>query len=287
MLKEFFLSPFHYEFMRNALLSCFCLSLGCGPVGVFLILRRMSLMGDALSHAILPGAAIGYMIAGLSLPALSLGGFIAGLLVALLAGLVSRTTLLKEDASFAGFFLIALALGVFIISMGKSSIDLMNILFGSALAVNHQTLLLMGTITTFTLSTLAIIYRALVAECFDPQFFGRVHGHGTFYHILFLMLVVLNLVSGFQSMGTLLSLGMMMLPATAAQFWTRKIWPMGAIAVLIGLVSGYSGLLVSYHMNYPTGPSIVLIAGLIYIFSLLFGAKGSIRHYITNRVKQS
>jgi zinc/manganese transport system permease protein len=284
MLNEFFLSPFHYEFMQNALISCFCLSLGCGPVGVFLVLRRMSLMGDALSHAVLPGAAIGYMIAGLSLPALSLGGFMAGLLVALLAGIVSRTTLLKEDASFAGFFLIALALGVFIISMRKSSIDLMNILFGSALAVNHQTLMLMGTITTITLSTLALIYRALVVECFDPHFFGRMQGHGTFYHILFLMLVVLNLVSGFQSMGTLLSLGMMMLPATAAQFWSQRIWSMGGISILIGLISGYVGLLISYHMNYPTGPSIVLVAGGIYIVSLLFGKEGSVRQHLISRV---
>jgi len=284
MLEAFFLDPFQYEFMRNALLSCFCLSLGCGPVGVFLVLRRMSLMGDALSHAVLPGAAIGYIIAGLSLPALSIGGFFAGFLVALLAGLVSRTTLLKEDASFAGFFLIALALGVFIISMRKSSIDLMNILFGSALAVNHQALLLMASITTVTLSVLSIIYRSLVVECFDPQFFQRVHGNGTIYHMLFLMLVVLNLVAGFQSMGTLLSLGIMMLPATAAQFWSRQIWSMGVLAVLFALVSGYLGLLLSYHLNFPTGPSIVLMAGLLYIVSLLIGRFGSVWHHMKNRV---
>ena len=89
-MMNFLFEPFSYEFMRNALLSCFCLSLGCGPVGVFLVLRRMSLMGDALSHAVLPGAAIGYIIAGLSLPALSIGGFFAGFLVALLAGIVSH-----------------------------------------------------------------------------------------------------------------------------------------------------------------------------------------------------
>jgi zinc/manganese transport system permease protein len=284
MLEEFFLNPFDYEFMRNALLSCFCLSLGCGPVGVFLVLRRMSLMGDALSHAVLPGAAIGYMIAGLSLPALSLGGFLAGFLVALLAGLVSRTTLLKEDASFAGFFLIALALGVFIISMRKSSIDLMNILFGSALAVTHQALLLMASITTLTLSVLAFIYRSLVVECFDPQFFQRVHGKGTLYHMLFLMLVVLNLVSGFQSMGTLLSLGIMMLPATAAQFWSRQIWSMGVLSVVFAMIAGYLGLLLSYHLNFPTGPSIVLMAGLFYIISLLVGRFGSVLQHMKNRV---
>ena len=270
--------------MRNALVSCLCLGLGCGPVGVFLVLRRMSLMGDALSHAVLPGAAIGYLVAGLSLPALSLGGFIAGFLVALLAGLVSRTTLLKEDASFAGFFLIALALVVFIISMGKSSVDLTHILFGSALAVDQNSLLLMAGITTITLGALALIYRSLVLECFDPSFFHRMHGKGSFYHILFLMLVVLNLVSGFQSMGTLLSVGIMMLPATAVQFWSRQIWSMCTMACVFAVVSGYLGLLISYHMNYPTGPSIVLIAGSIYIVSLLVGRFGSLRQYLINKV---
>ena len=285
MFESLFIDPFKYEFMRNALLSCFCLGLGGGPVGVFLVLRRMSLMGDALSHAVLPGAAIGYMVAGLSLPALSMGGFCAGFIVALLAGLVSRTTLLKEDASFAGFFLISLALGVFIISMGRSSIDLMNILFGAALAVDQGTLFLMGGITSVTLLTLAFIYRSLVVECFDPDFFQRMQGKGSFYHVLFLMLVVLNLVSGFQSMGTLLSVGIMMLPATAAQFWTRHIGPLCGIAISIALGSGYVGLLISYHKNFPTGPSIVLVAGIIYILSLVFGRFGSVRHFIAAKVK--
>ena len=168
--------------------------------------------------------------------------------------------------------------------MRKSSIDLMNILFGSALAVNHAALILMATITTITLSVLALIYRSLVLECFDPQFFQRMHGGGTFYHLIFLMLVVLNLVSGFQSMGTLLSLGIMMLPATAAQFWSRQIWSMCTLAILFAIVSGYIGLLLSYHMNYPTGPSIVLMTGVFYIVSLLVGRFGSVRQHFMSRV---
>jgi zinc/manganese transport system permease protein len=112
-----FLAPFSYDFMGNALLSCVCLSLSACPMGVLLVLRRMSLMGDALSHAILPGVAIGYILMGLSLPAMSIGGLVVGLLVALAAGLTSRATILREDASFAGFFLISLALGVLIISL--------------------------------------------------------------------------------------------------------------------------------------------------------------------------
>ena len=279
MIWDWLISPFEYQFMRNALLSCVSLGLGAGPVGVLLVLRRMSLMGDALSHAVLPGAAFGYIIAGLSLPALSFGGFVAGLIVALLAGMVSRLTHLKEDASFAGFFLISLALGVLIISLRNSSIDLMNILFGSALAVDYPSLVLIAGITTFTLIALSIIYRPLIVECFDPNFFRLIHGHGSFYHIVFLVLVVMNLVAGFQSMGTLLSLGIMMLPATSARFWSAQIWPMFVISVFIAVISGYFGLLISYHLNFPSGPCIVLTAGFIYIVSFLFGSNGS---FLTN-----
>ena len=127
---DFLTEPLQYSFLKRALVSCICLALGSAPVGVLLVLRRMSLMGDALSHAVLPGAAVGYIIAGLSLPILGIGGFIAGLIVALLAGLVSRYTDLKEDASFAGFFLISLALGVLLISLRHNSVDLIHILLG-------------------------------------------------------------------------------------------------------------------------------------------------------------
>ena len=114
--------PFiEFSFMRRALVGCLALSLGAPPIGVFLMLRRMSLMGDAMSHAILPGAAIGFLVAGLSLPAMSLGGFVAGFAVALAAGLIARTTILREDASLAAFYLVSLALGVLIVSVSPRS----------------------------------------------------------------------------------------------------------------------------------------------------------------------
>src|SRR5262245_53163955 len=125
-------APFvDFEFMRRALVACLALALGAGPLGVFLVLRRMSLMGDAIGHAVLPGVAVGYMLSGLSLTAMSLGGVAAGLVVALLAGATARATGLKEDASLAGFYLASLALGVLLISLRGSAVDLLHILFGS------------------------------------------------------------------------------------------------------------------------------------------------------------
>ena len=183
-IYDIFLAPFaDYGFMRRALIACLCLGLGSGPIGVFLMLRRMSLMGDAMSHAVLPGAAIGYLIAGsLSLTAMGLGGLVAGLSVALLSGLVSRMTVLQEDASFASFYLTSLALGVLIVSLRGSNIDLLHVLFGTILAIDAPALYQIGAITTVTLLALAIIYRPLVMECFDPGFLRAVGGRGPIYH---------------------------------------------------------------------------------------------------------
>lgn len=274
---DIFIDPFHYIFMKRALMGCLALALGCGPMGVFLVLRRMSLMGDALSHSILPGAAVGYIVAGFSLPAMCLGGMVAGLIVALLAGLVSRHTVLKEDASFAGFFLIAFALGIFIISVRQNNVDLIHILFGSVLAIDGASLILLAATATATLLILAIIYRPLVLECFDSAFFASLGGHGSLYHLTFVMLVVLNLVAGFQALGSLMALGIMMLPAIAARFWTQNLSVLCLLATAIAIVCCYFGTLFSYHYGaIPSGPAIILFAGFFYVVSLLFGRHGSV-----------
>jgi zinc/manganese transport system permease protein len=274
MIYDLLLAPFEFEFMRRALVGAIAIALGGAPVGVFLMLRRMSLTGDAMAHAILPGAALGYLVAGLSLPAMTLGGILAGIVVAMLAGLVARFTPLKEDASLAAFYLISLALGVLIVSLRGSNVDLMHVLFGTVLALNNDALSLIGTITVVTLVAFAIFSRALVAECLDPLFLRSVSRFGPPVHFIFLGLVVLNLVGGFQALGTLLSVGLMMLPAAAARFWTSRVEPMCLLAVLIGSASCISGLLLSYHASLPTGPAIILSAGVVYIFSIAAGTRG-------------
>jgi zinc/manganese transport system permease protein len=271
-------APFaDYGFMRRALVACLALALGSGPIGTFLVLRRMSLMGDAMSHAILPGAAIGFLLAGLSLWAMSVGGLVVGLAVALLAGLISRATALREDASLAGFYLISLAAGVLIVSTRGSNVDLLHVLFGSILSVDDEALLLVAGIATLTLVTLALIYRPLVAECFDPGFLRAVAGRGSLYHVVFLVLVVVNLVAGFQALGTLMAVGLMMLPAAAARFWAVEVWSLAAVSIVIAFISGWAGLLISYDFDLPSGPAIILTAGAFYTVSILLGRYGSLR----------
>jgi zinc/manganese transport system permease protein len=283
-MYDYLIAPFtEFEFMRRALVGALALAIGAGPLGVFLMLRRMSLMGDAMAHAILPGAAIGFLVSGLSLYAMTAGGLIAGFVVALLAGIVARTTELKEDASLAAFFLVSLALGVTIVSMRGTSIDLLHILFGNVLALDDQTLVLIASITTLTLAALALIYRPLVIECVDPGFLRSVSRAGAPVHIAFLALVVMNLVGGFHALGTLLAVGIMMVPAAVARFWARDITAMILIAVGCGVFSGYVGLLVSFHAAAPAGPAIILVAGVIYAASVLLGTVGGLARRLLPR----
>lgn len=278
MIYDALIAPFvEYGFMRRSLVACLALAIGGGPIGTFLVLRRMSLMGDAMSHALLPGAAIGFLIAGLSLWTMSIGGLVAGLAVAFLAGLVSRVTALREDASLAGFYLISLALGVLIVSTQGSNVDLLHVLFGTILSVTDEALILVASIATLTVIVLALIYRPLVIECFDPAFLRATTGGGTIWHFLFLVLVVVNLVAGFQALGTLMALGLMMLPAAAARFWAGAVWSLAALSTALAFLSGLAGLLLSYNFNLPSGPAIILTAGMLYLGSILLGTRDSLR----------
>ena len=283
MLYDLLLAPFlDYQFMRRALVGALAIALSGAPLGVFLVLRRMSLAGDALSHAILPGAAIGYLVAGLSLPAMTLGGLAAGLIVALASGAAARFSALREDAALAAFYLVSLALGVTLVSLKGSNVDLLHVLFGSALALDDATLLLLAGVASLTLVALAVFYRALAADALDPIFLRRPSALGEFVPYLFLALVVLNLVAAFHALGTLMAVGLIMLPAAAARLWTRDLSAMLMLAGLFAALSALAGLVFSFHVGAPAGPAIVLAAGVSYFASLGLGrAGGLIRHFLT------
>ena len=264
--------PFDFAFMRSALAACVALSLGAAPIGVFMLLRRMSLMGGAISHAILPGAALGYLAAGMSLGAMTLGGVAAGVLVALGAGLVARRSALREDASLAAFYLISLAIGVLLVSLKSRNIDLLHVLFGSVLSLDRDALLLIAGIATASLFGLAALYRPLVIECADPDYLRQAGGPGALVHLGFLLLAVLNLVAGFHALGTLMAVGIMVLPAASARLLCERLDSMLALAVGNALAGSIGGLLLSYHLDVPAGPAVVLSLGLIYVVVLAFTA---------------
>ena len=269
------ISPFaEFAFMRRALVATLALSLSAAPLGVFLTLRRMSLLGDALSHAVLPGVAIGFMLSGLSLTAMAMGGVAAGMAVAALAGLVTRFTVLKEDASLAAIYLVALALGVTLISGHGTQLDLLHILFGSALGVNREGLLMVAGVSSVSVLLLAAMYRGLVLESFDPVFLASAGRRGWLWQQGFLMLVVINLVAGFQTLGTLMAVGLMMLPAVSSRLWHDTLPAQLLNASAQAMLASAAGLLLSYHLDTPSGPTIIGCAGALYLASLLVAPGG-------------
>lgn len=268
-MRAWLLEPFWtYGFMRTALVACVALALANAPVGVLLLQRRMSLTADVLSHAVMPGAALGFLIAGYSVFALGLGGIAAGALVALLATAIGRFEPGRGDASLAVLYLLSLAGGVLLISFHGSNIDLMHILFGTVLAVDTRSLAFIATVATVTMLAIAAIWRPLAVESFDPLFLRTVGGGGPVFGSVFLILVVLCLVAGFQAFGTLLAVGPLLLPAIAARCWTRELRLQIVLAALFGAAASVAGLLVSFHRNVPSGPAIVLAGGAIYGVSL-------------------
>lgn len=274
---ELLYMPFaEFGFMRRALAGSVALALAAGPLGVFLILRRMSLMGDAMAHAILPGVAVGFLTAGLSLTAMTIGGMLTGLLVAMLAAGVARLTPQREDASFAAFYLVSLGVGVLLISLRGSNMDLIHVLFGSVLGLDDGALILVSVTASVSLLVLAVIFRPLVMECLDPLFLRSESRMGPVVHVLFLLLLVMTLVAGFQVLGTLMVVGIMMLPAAAARFWVVSVAGQMALAAWLGAIASYAGLLFSYYANVPASPAIILCAGIVYFVSVTTGPQGGL-----------
>lgn len=271
------IEPFlEFSFLRRALAGGVALALSAPPLGVFLVQRRLSLIGDALGHAILPGVALGAALFGLSLVAMSAGGLIAGLAVMLAAGLAARGGAMREDASLAGFYLVSLALGVAIVSWGPAQLDLLELLFGSVLAVDDAALLLMASTATVTLVSLAVIWRPLVIETFDAGFLRAQGGRGALWHLWFLALVVLNLVAAFQALGTLMAVGLMMLPAIAARFVSPTLAGQILASVAVAVLAVVGGLILSVQADMPAGPAIVLCAGTLWLALLLAGPEASV-----------
>jgi zinc/manganese transport system permease protein len=282
MIEDFLFAPFALGFMRRALAGCLALSVAGPPLGVFLVLRRMSLMSDVLQHAILPGIAIGAAIAGFSVVAMGAGGIAAGLVVALLAGWLSRATGGREDSQLAAIYLLALAIGVVIVS-AQRGVDLTHLLFGNVLAVDDAALFAMAGVATITLPTLALIWRPLIMESIDPTFLAALGGRGALWHLAFMALVVLCVVAGFVALGTLMSVGLMMLPAVAARHLSENLGGQVRAAVGLAILASISGLLLSYHADLPTGPAIILAAGALWALLILAGPRESLLRRVLRR----
>ncbi|MEM7258672.1 MAG: metal ABC transporter permease [Pseudomonadota bacterium] len=265
----------NYTFMRRAFVVTAVLSVTVTPVGAFLVLRRLSLAGEAVAHAITPGVVIGFVIGGLSVMSLLIGGLLAGVGVAVLTALIARKTILRSDASLASLYLIALAAGIFILSAAGSAVPLQSFLFGSILGINDASMMLVAGIATFTLMSFALLLRPLIVSTCDPVYFESQQRHPWLIEQAFMLLLVLNLLAAFKTLGTLMAVGLMILPATAARYWVSTITGQLFLGFIISLASCWTGLLLSYVFpETPSGPAIVLVAGTIFLLSVVCAPLG-------------
>ena len=272
-----------YAFMTRAFIATAVLSVSVAPIGAFLVLRRLSLAGEAMAHAIVPGIVIAFVIAGLSVGSMIIGGLTAGITVAALTSALARFTIIREDASLASLYLIALALGIFILSAAGSAVPLKSFLFGSILGIDDQSLILLGATATITLVSFAVILRPLIVDSIDPVFHESQSKRPGLVAHWFMFLVVLNLLGSFKALGTLMAVGVMILPATAARYWVETMTGYLIITFVFALLSAWIGLIVSFYVpGVPSGPAIVLIAGVFFFCSVIFAPQG---FYVGARLK--
>jgi zinc/manganese transport system permease protein len=265
---------FENNFMQLALGACCLMSLSAAPLGVFLSFKRMSLTGDALGHALLPGAAVGYLLFGLNVSAMTIGGLITGVMLALASSFLSFRKRSAADSSLAALYLISLSLGVVLVSFKGTQVDLMHFLFGHILAVDPTSLYTIGGVAIFSLGILFLILKALLLQVSDPTWarFRRIPIRKI--EFVFLFLVVLNLVAAFQVLGTLMAVGLMILPGVSARLWSHSVLGLLGVSILIAIIGCFIGLCVSFYLNLPSGPTIVLTLGLFYLLSAARQALG-------------
>ena len=281
---ELFSEMWGFAFMRRAFVATTVLSASVAPVGAFLVLRRLSLAGEAMAHAITPGVVIGFVVAGLSVTSLLVGGLIAGIVAAALTALLARKTILRSDASLASIYLIALAAGIFILSAAGSAVPLKSFLFGSILGIDDASMILVGGVATVTLVSFAVLLRPLIITTCDPTFFEAQTKRPWLIEQAFMLLLVLNLLAAFKTLGTLMAVGLMILPATSARYWARTITGQLGLTFFFALASCWVGLTLSYLFpDTPSGPAIVLTAGGFFICSVLLGPLGFGRRSLKRR----
>jgi zinc/manganese transport system permease protein len=271
MIYHYFFQPFvDYDFMLSALLACLCLSVSNIPLGVLMILRRMGLMGEALSHGILPGIAIAFLISGLSVVSMTIGGVVAGLCVALLSQFIARKSILPEDSSLTALYIIFLSVGFLLISIADSGVHLTHILFGSILSINTEALNMIIGLSISTVILLVLLIRPFLWISFDPSF---SKGKGVPVHIMnaiFIILIVLNIVASCQALGTLMALGLMLLPPITMRLWTQKFNMLMIGSIFIGIIGSFLGILFSFHYNLASGPSIILCLGVFFLSTFVY-----------------
>lgn len=265
-MLEFVEHLFTYQFLNRALITSIIVGIVCGTVGSLIVLRGLSLMGDAMSHAVLPGVALSFLF---GIP-MFIGALITGMIASIFIGYITSSSKTKPDAAIGISFTAFLASGIIIISLINTTTDLYHILFGNLLAITNSAFLTTIVIGSIVLILIIIFYRPLMFSTFDPTF-SRMSGlNTTLLHYFVMLLLSLVTVASIQTVGIILVVALLITPASTAFLISKKLYSMMIIASLISVISSIVGLYYSYIYNIPSGATIVLCTFVIYIITLFF-----------------
>lgn len=264
---DFFFTPLGYQFMQRAMLGGVIVGLICGVIGCFVVIRSMSFFGDALSHSVLPGVAIAYILTGGSGIGLFIGGLVAGVSSALGIGWLTRDNRLKEDTAIGIVFVTMFALGIAIISQDERAYgrDLVHILFGNILGIAVIDLVIMVLCGVIVVGSIVLFYKELMIISFDQSLARTLKLPSEGLRLFLLILIALTIIASLQVVGTMLMLAMLVVPAAAAQLITHRLHHMIFVSSLIGMISCVIGIYVSYYLDIATGPSIVLTVSALFV----------------------
>jgi len=267
---EWLVKPLSYGFMQRGLLASLIVGVLCAVVGCYVVLRSMAFLGDALAHSILPGVALAYLLKG----NLLIGALVAAVLVALGIGFFSRRGVIKEDTAIGILFAAALSLGVALIStMQTYALDLTHILFGNVLGVSVGNLWLTGALGLLVLATIALLYKEFLVVSFDPVLAATLRLPAERLRTLLLILLALTIVVSLQTVGVGLVAAMLVTPGATAYLLTRRMVPMMFVSAGIGACSSLVGLYLSYYLNLPSGPAVVLTATAIFLLTFFLSPR--------------
>lgn len=266
---EFFNALGKYDFLQSALITAIMVGIMSGIIGSFIILRGMSLMGDAISHAVLPGVAVAYIF-GFNI---LIGASIFGVLAALLIGFVAARSKIKTDISIGVVFSAFYALGFILISMAESSTNLHHILFGNILAVSDTDIMTTAVVLGIVILFVVIFYKELLVTSFDETYAKTYGLNVQLIHYGLMLVLTLVTVSALQTVGIILVVAMLITPAATAFLWTDKLGTMLILSATVGVIASMAGLYFSYTFNWASGPAIVIVAALLFALSFIFSPK--------------
>jgi ABC-type Mn2+/Zn2+ transport system permease subunit len=266
---EFIEAVIKYEYMQKALITSIMVGIICGAIGCFIILRGMALMGDAISHAVLPGVALSYLL-GINF---FFGAVFTGVLTAVGIGYVSQNSRIKHDVSIGIMFSFAFALGIIMITLMKSSTDLYHILFGNVLVVRTSEMWSTFAVGVVVISAIYLFYKELLVSSFDPIMSAAYGLPNRLIHYLLMILLTMVTVASLQTVGIILVVAMLITPAATAYLLTDRLWVMIYLSSGFGVIAAIVGLFISYTYNLASGASIVLIATAMFALAFILSPK--------------